>query len=210
MQNAQKVKLMDGGLNLKQGFWVSKQAKGWNYGQLPTWNMEMPEGLEGGGGGCGTPGLWLTAIRWAPATLAACGPCRQAQWQKPKHERSKSPKRNTDLMKDTQTMNMWATSVWDDPYHAAATHIPNKVWIWKCVFKFIYRWRSYLGCNNAVGTLHGDCVQVSLWKQSWRNASFSAPLHPTDPGQKHRETLCVRKANAVKRKKLLVLLSLKN
>lgn len=32
------------------------------FGCRPTWHMEMLWGLEDGGGGCGTPGLWLTVI----------------------------------------------------------------------------------------------------------------------------------------------------
>lgn len=59
-------------------FWSVNRVRGQGNVSEPTWDMEMLGNLEGGGGGCGTPGLWLSVIWWTPATLTACSQRRQA------------------------------------------------------------------------------------------------------------------------------------
>lgn len=161
--------------------------------------MEMPGGLQGGGGdgGCGTPGFWLIVIGWTPATLTACSQCSQSQWEKPKHE-AHVPK-----MRDTQTddlnncmylsvcLNSELQARHDIMVHAVKELVQSTyftvctVCVWECG-KSVCWWAHYRGDNSAVGSLRGDCVQESRWKQSWSNASFSTQHRPTDPGERGR------------------------
>lgn len=182
--------------------------------------MEMLGGLQGGGGGCGTPGLWLTVIGWTPATLTACSQRSQSQWEKPKHEAQNgphTPKRKTDgLMTDKPCalmnymyvavcvwVSFWGAAgnsgIWhcSAPTHRARAYCQlgtSYFLCMNCVCEWVslVEWAHYRGDNNAVGNLRDDCVQESQWRQSWRNALFSTPRHPKHPGEGERTRACLR------------------